>query len=139
MKHFSKWMAGLWPAMIGGALVFAAVQFTSVGRETNALPQIKMDNAPIERETHGVTSYASVVKHVAPSVVNIYSTTTVRQRDNPIFNDPFFRRFFGPNDDEDQGQNQDPDQAPRQNPGQGNRGRRRQMPRTEKSQSLGSG
>ncbi len=134
MKQFSKWVAGLWPAMIGGVLVFAAVQFTSVGRETNApAPQIKIDSTPIERETHGVTSYASVVKHVAPSVVNIYSTLTVHQRENPFLNDPLFRHFFGPNDDEDQSQ------TPRQNPGQGNRGRRHQTPRAERAQSLGSG
>jgi len=132
MKHFSKFVAGLWPAVIGGALVFAAVQFSSLGRETNSLPQIKIDNAPIERETHGVTSYATVVKRVAPSVVNIYSTRTVRQRENPLFSDPFFRRFFGPNDDDNQG-GQD------QSPGQGNRGRRRQSPHAERSQSLGSG
>jgi serine protease Do len=138
MKQFSKWMVGLWPAVIGGAVVFVAVQFTSLARETNAPPQIKMDNTPIERETHGVTSYAPVIKHVAPSVVNIYSTRTVRQRDNPLFNDPFFRRFFGPDDDgSGQGQGQD-QQTPGQ--GQGNRGRRRfSQPRTERSQSLGSG
>jgi len=134
MKQFSKWMAGLWPAVIGGVTVFAAVQFTSWGRETNSLPQIKVDNAPIEREAHGVTSYAPVIKHVAPSVVNIYSSRTVRQRDNPLLNDPFFRRFFGP-DDEDSGQGQGQGQAP----GQGNRGRRRSQPRPERSQSLGSG
>jgi serine protease Do len=133
MKHLSKFVAGLWPAVIGGALVFATVQFTSLGRETtNTPPEIKIDNAPIERESHGVTSYASVVKNVAPSVVNIYSTRTVHQRDNPFLSDPFFRRFFGPNDDDSQ--------TPQsQNPGQGNRGRRRQMPRSERSQSLGSG
>ncbi len=128
-------MFGLWPAVIGGVVVFAAVQVTSLGRDTNSPPQIKVDNAPIERETHGVTSYAPVVKHVAPSVVNIYSTRNVRQRDNPLFSDPFFRRFFGPNDDgQDQGQG---GQTPA--PGQGNRNRRRSQPRTERSQSLGSG
>jgi serine protease Do len=137
MKQLSKWMRGLWPAVIGGAVVFTAVQFTSLGRETNAPPQIKVDTAPLEREAHGVTSYAPVIKHVAPSVVNIYSSRTVRQRDNPLFSDPFFRRFFGPNNnnnnDDDQGQSD-------QMPGQGNRNRgRRPQPRTERAQSLGSG
>ena len=37
-----------------------------------------MDSAPIERDTHGVTSFAPVVKRVAPSVVNIYSTRFVK-------------------------------------------------------------
>jgi len=135
MKQFSKWMIGLWPAVIGGVAVFTAVQFTSLGRETNTPPQIKVDTAPIERVSHGVTSYAPVIKNVAPSVVNIYSSRTVRQRDNPLFNDPFFRRFFGPNDDDnsDQGQGN-------QMPGQGNRFRRhQQQPHAERSQSLGSG
>jgi serine protease Do len=130
MRQFSKLMRGFWPAIIGGAVVFAVVQLTSLGRDTNSPPQIKVDNTPIERETHGVTSYAPIVKRVAPSVVNIYSTRTVRERENPFLNDPFFRRFFGPNDDEDQGQGQ--------GQGQGNR-RRRQQPRSERSQSLGSG
>jgi serine protease Do len=129
MKRFSKWMLGFWPAVIGGAAVFAVVQLTSLGRETNSPPQIKVDDTPIERETHGVTSYAPIVKHVAPSVVNIYSTRTVRERENPFFGDPFFRRFFGPNDDDSQGQG---------NPPPGNR-RRRSQPRSERSQSLGSG
>jgi serine protease Do len=133
MKQLSKCVTGLWPAVIAGTLVFATMPFTSAGRETNSMPEIKIDNAPIEREAHGVTSFASVVKHVAPSVVNIYSSRTIRQRDNPLSSDPFFRRFFGPNDD-------DNDQAPQsQSPGQGNRGRRRQVPRSERSQSLGSG
>lgn len=132
MKRFSKMMRGFWPAVIGGAAVFAVVQFTSLGRETNEAPQIKVDNAPIERESHGVTSYAPIVKRVAPSVVNIYSTRTVREREgNPFFNDPFFRHFFGPNDDNN-------NQSPGQGQGQGNR-RRRPMPRPERSQSLGSG
>lgn len=41
-------------------------------------------------------SYAPLVKHAAPAVVNIYTTKTVTQRKaNPLFDDPFFRRFFG--------------------------------------------
>jgi len=134
MKQISKWMVGLWPAVIGGVIVFATVQFTSLARETNTPPQIKVDNSPIERETHGVTSYAPVVKHVAPSVVNIYSSRTEHLRDNPMFGNPLFRRFFGPDDDDNSGQEQQP-----QMPGQGNRGRRHSQPRTERSQSLGSG
>jgi len=135
MKQFSKWMTGLWPAAIGGVMVFATVQFTSWARETNSPPQLKLDTAPIERQAHGVTSYAPVIKHVAPSVVNIYSSRTVRQRDNPFSNDPFFRRFFGPDDNDDSGQGQGQGQTP----GQGSRNRRRSQPRTERSQSLGSG
>ena len=58
---------------------------------------------------------APVVKKVAPSVVNIYSTVTIHERPNQLFSDPFFRRFFG---EEPKGQTQ---------------------PRTHREQSLGSG
>jgi len=37
-------------------------------------------------------SYAPVVQRVAPAVVNVYAAKTVQ---NPLFEDPIFRRFFG--------------------------------------------
>ncbi|MDJ0948196.1 MAG: DegQ family serine endoprotease [Alphaproteobacteria bacterium] len=40
-------------------------------------------------------SFAPLVKQVAPAVVNIYTKTEVRQPISPLFNDPFFQRFFG--------------------------------------------
>ena len=40
-------------------------------------------------------SYASVVKRVAPAVVNVYSRTVVRQQIDPFFADPRFQQFFG--------------------------------------------
>ncbi|MBL6929822.1 MAG: Do family serine endopeptidase [Rhodospirillales bacterium] len=41
-------------------------------------------------------SFAPLVKAAAPAVVNIYTRKVVRTRQSsPLFNDPFFRRFFG--------------------------------------------
>ena len=41
-------------------------------------------------------SFAPVVRDTAPAVVNIYTKKTVRQRPvSPLFDDPFFKRFFG--------------------------------------------
>jgi len=40
-------------------------------------------------------SFAPLVEQVAPAVVNIYAKRMVRQRANPLFDDPFFGRFFG--------------------------------------------
>mgnify|MGYP000070692877 CR=1 FL=1 len=41
-------------------------------------------------------SYSSVVKRVAPAVVNVYSRRVVQsQAQSPFINDPFFQRFFG--------------------------------------------
>jgi len=41
-------------------------------------------------------SYSSVVKRVAPAVVNVYSRRVVQsQAQSPFVNDPLFQRFFG--------------------------------------------
>jgi serine protease Do len=43
-------------------------------------------------------SFAPVVKKVAPAVVNIYTRRVVQARAaSPMFDDPFFRQFFGEN------------------------------------------
>ena len=43
-----------------------------------------------------VLSFAPLVERVAPAVVNIYARRMVRRRPvSPLFDDPFFRRFFG--------------------------------------------
>ncbi len=39
-------------------------------------------------------SFAPVVKRATPAVVNVYAARMVENR-NPLFDDPFFRRFFG--------------------------------------------
>ena len=41
-------------------------------------------------------SFAPLVKQTAPAVVNIFTTKTVQSRRfSPLFDDPFFRQFFG--------------------------------------------
>jgi Do/DeqQ family serine protease len=41
-------------------------------------------------------SFAPIVRKVAPAVVNIYTKRVVETRPlSPLFNDPFFRKFFG--------------------------------------------
>jgi Do/DeqQ family serine protease len=42
----------------------------------------------------GVPSLAPLLKEVTPGVVNIAVRGRAAQVDNPLFNDPFFRRFF---------------------------------------------
>lgn len=50
---------------------------------------------PEDREQISL-SFAPVVRSTAPAVVNIYTKKTVKQRPvPPLFNDPFFKRFFG--------------------------------------------
>ncbi|MGH8460705.1 MAG: DegQ family serine endoprotease [Stenotrophobium sp.] len=61
---------------------------------------------------NGVPSLAPMLKQVMPAVVNIAVTSKVEIQ-NPLLNDPFFRRFFGA-----------PDQ---------------QQPQTQEAQAIGSG
>jgi len=85
-------MIGIFAATMGAA---AAVIFLSHYDlwARDAGPSLTVDTKPIVRDSKAVTSYAPVIKKVAPSVVNIYSTVNVPVR--PFMNDPFFRRFFG--------------------------------------------
>jgi len=47
-----------------------------------------------EASGQSVPSLAPMLKKVTPAVVNISTRSRVRVRDNPLFQDPFFRRFF---------------------------------------------
>ncbi len=49
---------------------------------------------PSTREQVTMT-FAPAVNKAAPAVVNIYTRRVVRSQNTPLFNDPFFRRFFG--------------------------------------------
>jgi serine protease Do len=119
MNVFSRLLAVIFAAILGAATVIVFVHFTSWGRETG--PSIAVETTPVNRSASPVTSYAPVIKKAAPSVVNIYSTRTVRVRpmQNPFEGNPFFQQFqqfFG--DNSDQGDDR---------------------PRLRRSESLGSG
>lgn len=83
----------------------------------NPPPKVVLEDAPLSRDVKARTSFAPVIKKVTPTVVNISSSMTIHDRggQNPLTDDPFFRRFFG-GDSMDQSQ-----------------------PRDRKAQSLGSG
>jgi S1-C subfamily serine protease len=40
-------------------------------------------------------SFAPVVKKAQPAVVNVYASRVEQRQQNPLFDDPIFRRFFG--------------------------------------------
>ncbi len=52
-------------------------------------------NLPAEVGGVELPSLAPVVEKIAPGVVNIATKGHVEIQQNPLFNDPFFRRFFG--------------------------------------------
>ena len=51
-------------------------------------------------------SLAPLVEKTAPAVVNIRTKTMVETQNNPLMQDPFFRRFFGVPEGQGQGQGQ---------------------------------
>lgn len=102
---------------LGTALGLMATQFLpSYAKSERTPPKIVVDDSSLERDGKFTTSFAPIIKKAAPSVVTIFATRTLKQRDaqnNPFFNNPLFRDFFG-------------DQPPRRS-------------RREKEEALGSG
>lgn len=83
--------------VVGACAVFLALVATRTPGEARAMPDLQIDPSPlVDKEAHH-PSLAPVVEKASPSVVNIYTAKTVRQRSgaSPFFNDPFFRDFFG--------------------------------------------
>ncbi|WP_084442323.1 DegQ family serine endoprotease [Termitidicoccus mucosus] len=87
-------------AFIGGGLLAAGALAFSVAfaaGETKPSVSINVDDKPLARTASD--SYAPVIKQVAPSVVKVLVTERAKNvpvQDNPFFNDPRFREFFGP-------------------------------------------
>jgi serine protease Do len=85
----------LWLALaLSGPLQAAQGPSSKTG---NPPARLNIDDTPPLRDARLGASFAPVARKAAASVVNIYSTTTVRERAMPnlFFNDPLWRRFFG--------------------------------------------
>lgn len=82
----------------GGAAMLAAASALLVAFVSLTLPAHADSPRVMPGSAGEVTlSYSTVVKRVAPAVVNVYSRRVVQQaqRMSPFANDPFFQRFFG--------------------------------------------
>lgn len=84
----------------GGLLTLAAMQWipSYAQNQERVPPKIQVDDTPVKRDNAFTTSFAPIIKKAAPSVVNIFTTRTITQRDlrmNPFFDHPLFREFFG--------------------------------------------
>jgi len=74
------------------AIIAAGVLLWALGASSDALAQKRLPTS----EASIQLSFAPLVKKAAPAVVNIFTKKTVRSRSfSPLFDDPFFRRFFG--------------------------------------------
>ena len=62
-----------------------------------AASDVFAQRAVLEAREQVMLSFAPLVKKASPAVVNIFTRKAVQQRgpSSPLFNDPFFRRFFG--------------------------------------------
>ncbi|HEX5420385.1 MAG TPA: DegQ family serine endoprotease [Gammaproteobacteria bacterium] len=78
-----------------------------------ALASAAWSQPPLPGHGSRELTLAPLVKKVTPAVVNISVESTARAQPNPLFNDPFFRRFF------DAPQQQGPRTVPRQSVGSG--------------------
>ncbi|MBM3514386.1 MAG: DegQ family serine endoprotease [Alphaproteobacteria bacterium] len=59
-------------------------------------PAVPAEAQSVPRTREQVTlTFAPVVKQATPAVVNIYTKRTVQRRMPMLFDDPFFRQFFG--------------------------------------------
>lgn len=104
---------------LGTLLGISVMEFApaSLAKSERTPPKILVDSGEINRDGAFTTSFAPIIKKAAPSVVTIFASRTVKQRDlrnHPFFNNPLFRDFFG-------------------EPGQ------RRRPHNEKEEALGSG
>ena len=99
-----KWVSRLRLALLGGALIVAGSS-VAFNRLAEAKPDAKappvrlvVSETPLPRDGKISTSFAPVVKKVAPGVVKVFTTTKVKHVSQPFppsMEDPFFRRFFG--------------------------------------------
>ncbi len=83
---------------ITAGLAFAFVLLLLFKPETfEGRPSVEFVEAPSSQRAAvtAMASYADAVDTAAPAVVNVYTRKLVTQRSNPLFDDPFFRRFFG--------------------------------------------
>jgi len=68
------------------AVVAAGWSYCALAQSEPSVPQSRAEIA---------RSFAPIVKRATPAVVNVYVRRRVQRRQSPMFNDPFFRQFFG--------------------------------------------
>ena len=82
-------------ATLWALAVALGIPFAGLAKENNPPATLKLDASALDRDVRSGNSYSAVVKKVTPSVVNIYSTKTVKaSRFHQFFDDPMFDQFF---------------------------------------------
>lgn len=65
--------------------------------ETSTTGTYSATDTSLLPSAQGPVSYADAVDRAAPAVVNIFTRKIVRRKTHPLFDDPFFQRFFRTN------------------------------------------
>ena len=84
-------------ALAGTAVAFTATSNSNTPVQAQA-PKVPLDETAVARDGLPRGSFASIVKRVAPGVVKIETTATLKNvsmQPFPGMDDPFWRRFFG--------------------------------------------
>ena len=88
------------PLSLSIAVLLASLPAISAEELEKKMPTVNVDASPVVPKPGMVTTFAPIVEKVSPSVVTISTSKMVTgagnsRRQNPMFNDPAFRRFFG--------------------------------------------
>ena len=82
--------------MTGGPVILRTALATAFASALAAAPAIALEKRVPQGGDEVVLSFAPLVRQAAPAVVNIYARKRVRASPfGSLFDDPFFRRFFG--------------------------------------------
>lgn len=90
-------------------LTYTSILFSSHPIEATSPAAIALTPAPITVTPTGPVSYAESVALAAPAVVSIKTTKEIPIEQNPLYQDPLFRQFFGDPRDYEQGQEAQPE------------------------------
>lgn len=93
----------LWPALAGIVIALIILRFFPNQLQTgDTTPDTSLTentaqtlNPATPALLSGPVSYGAAVNKATPAVVNIYTTKIVQRKLHPLFDDPFFRQFFG--------------------------------------------
>ncbi len=89
------------PALTGLSVALAVLLWLpgamSPPSQTEATGTFSATDTSLLPTAQGPVSYADAVDRAAPAVVNIFTRKIVRRKTHPLFDDPFFQRFFRTN------------------------------------------
>ena len=97
-RNTRQLVLGMGAAILVGGSALAIDHMAGTKSKDPAQAKVEVDETPLPRQAGPYTSFAPVVKKVAPGVVKVVVTSKASRVNMPEgfgFNDPFWRHFFG--------------------------------------------